>query len=154
MLLESILLFTLAQNTLAQITLGQTSFPVSKDLPPANGYSHVVVTRPGRMVFIAGQVAMNKEGKMVGSGDLKAQVEQALLNVKAALAAAGADFSHVVKMNWYVKNFHSSQLPVIREVRSRFLNTKTPPASTLAGVTELFLPDALVEVEAIAVLPN
>lgn len=144
MILESILVFALAQTT----------FPTSKELPPANGYSHVVVTQPGRMVFIAGQVAMNKEGKIVGSGDLKAQVEQALVNLKTALAAAGADFTHVVKMNWYVKNFNSSQLPVIREVRNRYINSKTPPASTLAGVTELFLPEALVEVEAIAVLPN
>lgn len=141
-------------TTFLLLALAQTEYPTSKALPPANGYSHVVVAQPAKMIFIAGQVAMNADGKIIGVGDLKAQTEQALLNVKSALAAAGADFSHVVKMNWYVKNFQSSQLPTIREVRSRFLNTKTPPASTLAGVAELFLPDALIEVEAIAVLPG
>jgi enamine deaminase RidA (YjgF/YER057c/UK114 family) len=134
--------------------LAQTSYPTSPDLPPANGYSHVVTAMPGKMVFIAGQVAMDKQGKIVGAGDLRAQTEQALLNLKTALAAAGADFSHVVKLNWYVKNFNSSQLPIIREVRAKYLSKTNPPASTLAGVAELFLPDVLIEVEAIAVIPT
>ncbi len=134
--------------------LAQTEYPQSKDLPPANGYSHVVTARPGKMVFISGQVAMNKEGKVVGIGDLKAQTEQAMLNLKTALAAAGADFSHVVKLNWYVKNFKADQLPIIREVRARYLNKTNPPASILAGVAELFLADVLIEVEAIAVIPE
>lgn len=139
---------------LATLLVSQTQFPKSLELPPANGYSHVVVTQPGRMVFIAGQVAMDKSGKIVGTGDLKAQVEQALRNLKTALAAAGADFSHVVKINWYVKNFQASQLPMIREARNRYINTTNPPASTLVGVSELFVPEALVEVEAIAILPE
>jgi len=136
------------------LTLAQTEYPQSKDLPPANGYSHVVATKPGKMIFIAGQVAMNKEGKVVGVGDLKTQTEQAMLNLKTALAAAGADFSHVVKLNWYVKNFKTDQLPIIREVRARYLNKTNPPASTLAGVAELFLSDVLIEVEASAVIPE
>ncbi len=139
---------------LAVALLAQTQFPKSAELPPANGYSHVVVTQPGKMVFIAGQVSMDKNGKIVGTGDLKAQVEQALRNLKTALAAAGTDFNHVVKMNWYIKNFQSSQMPTIREARNRYLNPVNPPASTLVGVTELFLPEALIEVEAIAILPE
>ncbi len=139
---------------LATALLAQTQFPNSSELPPANGYSHVVVTQPGRMVFISGQVAMDKSGQIVGKSDLKAQVEQALRNLKAALAAAGTDFNHVVKINWYVKNFQASQLPMIREARNRYINTTNPPASTLAGVSELFVPEALVEVEAIAILPE
>ena len=138
----------------AALLVAQTQFPKSSELPPANGYSHVVVTQPGRMVFISGQVAMDKSGKIVGTGDLKAQVEQALRNLKTALAAAGTDFSHVVKINWYVKNYQASQLPMIREARNRYINTTNPPASTLAGVSELFVPEALVEVEAIAILPQ
>ena len=138
---------------LLMLALGQIEYPQSKELPPANGYSHVVTAKSGKMVFIAGQVAMDKSGKVIGAGDLKAQTEQALLNLKTALAAAGADFSHVVKINWYVKNFKSDQLPIIREVRGRFLSKTNPPASTLAGVEQLFLPDVLIEVEAIAVIP-
>jgi enamine deaminase RidA (YjgF/YER057c/UK114 family) len=91
---------------------------------------------------------------VIGIGDLKAQTEQAMLNLKTALAAAGADFSHVVKLNWYVKNFKTDQLAIIREVRARYLNKTNPPASTLAGVSELFLADVLIEVEAIAVIPE
>lgn len=136
------------------LTLAQTEFPTSRDLPPANGYSHVVTAMPGKMIFISGQVAMDKQGKVLGPGDLRAQTEQALNNLKTALAAAGADFSHVVKLNWYVKNFKPDQLPIIREVRAKFLSKTNPPASTLAGVSELFLPEVLIEVEAIAVLPK
>jgi len=139
---------------LLALLLAQTEYPQSKDLPQANGYSHVVATKPGKMIFISGQVAMNKEGKVVGVGDLKSQTEQAMLNLKTALAAAGADFSHVVKLNWYVKNFKTDQLPIIREVRARYLNKTNPPASTLAGVAELFLSDVLIEVEAIAIIPE
>jgi enamine deaminase RidA (YjgF/YER057c/UK114 family) len=141
-------------HLLLALLLAQTEFPQSKELPPANGYSHVVTTGPGKMIFISGQVAMNREGKVVGVGDFRQQTEQALLNLKAALSAAGADFNHVVKLNWYVKNFKPEQLPILREVRARYLNKANPPASTLAGVSELFLPDVLIEVEAIAVIPS
>lgn len=136
------------------LAFAQTEYPKSKELPPANGYSHVVTAKPGSLVFIAGQVSMDKDGRFIGAGDLKAQTEQAMKNLKTALAAAGADFSHVVKINWYVKNFKPEQLPVIREVRARYLSTTNPPASTLAGVAELFMADALIEVEAIAVIPS
>jgi enamine deaminase RidA (YjgF/YER057c/UK114 family) len=136
------------------LTLAQIEFPTSKDLPPANGYSHVVTATNGKMIFISGQVAMDKQGKVLGPGNLRLQTVQALNNLKTALAAAGADFSHVVKLNWYVKNFKPDQLPIIREVRAKFLSKTNPPASTLAGVSELFLPDVLIEVEAIAVIPN
>jgi len=136
------------------LALAQTEFPTSKDLPPSNGYSHVVTAMPGKMIFISGQVAMDKQSRVLGAGDLRVQTEQALNNLKTALAAAGADFSHVVKLNWYVKNFKPDQLPIIREVRAKYLSKSNPPASTLTGVSELFLPDVLGEVEAIAVLPT
>jgi enamine deaminase RidA (YjgF/YER057c/UK114 family) len=136
------------------LLLSQLDYPKSAELPPANGYSHVVTASSGKMVFIAGQVALDKQGKIVGKGDLKVQTEQAMLNLKAALAAAGADFSHVVKLNWYVKNFKAEHLPIIREVRARYLHKVDPPASTLAGVAELFLEDVLIEVDAIAVVPK
>ncbi len=136
------------------LTLAQIEYPAPKDLPPANGYSHIVTAKPDKLVFIAGQVSMDKQGKIVGPGDLRAQTEQALSNLKTALAAAGANFTHVVKINWYIKNFNSSQLPTIREVRAKFLPATNPPASTLVGVAELFNPEALIEIEAIAVLPG
>ena len=88
-------------------------------LPSANGYSQVVTAQPGTMVFVSGQIAVDQNGQIVGEGDLRAQTEQALLNLKNALASAGATFDHVVKINWYVKNLQAESLPIIREIRSR-----------------------------------
>lgn len=122
-------------------------------LSKPNGYTHVVVTKPGKMIFIAGQVALNAEGQMVGKGDLKAQAEQAFENLKTALAAAGATFENVVKINWYVKNLKPDQLRVLREVRNRYVAKNAIPASTLVGVTALFMEDCLIEIEATATLP-
>ena len=128
--------------------------PKSDEFPPSNGYSQVVKARPGTMVFVSGQIGVDKQGRIVGVGDLRKQLEQAMLNLQNALAAAGANFSQVVKINWYVKNFEGDQLPIIREIRARYLNQDRPPANTLAGVAELFPPEALIEVEAIAVIPD
>ena len=128
--------------------------PKSEDLPPSNGYSQVVKARPGTMVFVSGQIGVDKQGTIVGVGDLRVQLEQAMLNLQNALAAAGASYSHVVKINWYIKNFQGDQLPMIREIRARYLNQDRPPANTLAGVAELFPPEALIEVEAIAIIPD
>lgn len=104
------------------------------------------------MVFVAGQIALDKDGKVVGEGDLRLQTVQVLQNVKAALEAAGATFSDVVKMNTYVVNLKPEDLPVIREVRSTYLPSSDPPASTLVGVTALAMPGLLIEVEVVAVV--
>jgi enamine deaminase RidA (YjgF/YER057c/UK114 family) len=106
------------------------------------------------MVFVSGQISVDPDGKIVGEGDLRVQTEQALLNLKNALASAGATFDHVVKINWYVKNLQADSLLIIREIRARYYNQQHPPANTLAGVAELYPPEALIEVEAIAVIPN
>lgn len=130
----------------------QTEFLKPDGLAPANGYSHVVVAEPGKVVFIAGQVANDKEGKLVGKGDLKAQATQVFANLKTALASAGATFDDVVKITWYVKGYKPEFLPSLREVRNSYINKDKPPASTLVGVASLFQDDYLLEVEAIAVV--
>ena len=72
-------------------------------LSTPTGYTHVVeVTGPGKMIYIAGQVAFDASGKVVGAGDMKAQTEQVFKNLEAALKTAGATFADVVKMNTYV----------------------------------------------------
>src|SRR5215216_1865826 len=80
---------------------------VKRTNPPAlstpTGYTHVVeVTGPNRTIYISGQIAYDKDGKVVGAGDMKAQAEQVFKNLQAALAAAGATLSDVVKMNSYI----------------------------------------------------
>jgi enamine deaminase RidA (YjgF/YER057c/UK114 family) len=117
------------------------------------GYTHVVEpTLPGRIVFISGQLGLDLDGKVVGApGDFRAQAEQTFVNLKNALAAVGAGFEHVVKLNNYFTDI--AQLGVFREVRDRYVNTAAPPASTAVAISALARPGALIEVEAIAVVP-
>jgi enamine deaminase RidA (YjgF/YER057c/UK114 family) len=131
----------------------QTEFPKAEGLASTTSYSHVVVTSPGKLAFIAGQVANDAEGRIVGKGDLKAQAVQVFENLKKALAAGGATFDDVVKINWYVKNFRTEMLPTLREVRGMYVK-KSPPASTLVGVAALANDDYLLEVEVVASLPE
>jgi enamine deaminase RidA (YjgF/YER057c/UK114 family) len=134
--------------------MAQTEFPNPEGLAPANGYSHVVAPRPGRLIFVSGQVALNRKGELVGNNDLQAQTEQVFENIKTALAGAGATFEQVVKINWYVKGFKPESLAVLRQVRNRYVNAAKPPASTLVGVVALFREDCMIEVDAIAVVPD
>jgi 2-iminobutanoate/2-iminopropanoate deaminase len=120
-------------------------------LSTPTGYTHIVeVTGPAKMVYIAGQIALDKEGKVVGEGDMKAQAEQVFKNLDAALAAAGAKFSDVVKMNTYITDMDKA--PAVREVRARYFGAATP-ASTLVQVVRLARPEFLLEIEVIAALP-
>ncbi len=121
-------------------------------LCPTFGWTHVVTHTAGKTIYISGQVCNNEKGEIVGKGDLRAQVTQAFENLKAALTAAGATFKDVVKSNLYVAGFKPEHLPILREVRGRYFDTKNPPASTLVGVEKLAHPDWLVEIELVAVL--
>ncbi len=126
--------------------------PIPQGVSPARGYSHVVSVSGGRTVYIAGQIALDAEGHVVGRGDLGAQARRVFENLKAALAAAGATFADVVKMNTYVVNLDPANLAPIREVRAEYLPSTNPPASTLVGVTQLAVEGLLIEVEMIAVV--
>lgn len=127
------------------------NYPVSPDLSTPRGYSHVV-TASGTMVFISGQIALDKEGKIVGLGDMRAQAAQVYENLKAALAAAGATFADVVKQNTYVVGLNAESIAAVREVRGRYLPDANPPASTLVGVTALAMDGLLIEIEMVAVI--
>jgi enamine deaminase RidA (YjgF/YER057c/UK114 family) len=114
------------------------------------GYSHVVeATGPGRIVYIAGQLGLKPDGNI--AGDFRAQATQAFENLKAALAAVGATFNDVVKLNNYLVDI-SANLGAYREVRDKYVNVSQPPASTTIGVPALARPDALYEVEAVVIL--
>ncbi|HTK06522.1 MAG TPA: RidA family protein [Ktedonobacteraceae bacterium] len=124
--------------------------PSTLATPP--GYTHVVEVTRGRTVFISGQIALDQSGNIVGPHDFRAQTQQVFENLKAALTAVGADFTHVVKLNIYVIDM--SQLLALREVRDRYINTQNPPASTLVEVRRLAREELLLEIEAIAHLPE
>jgi enamine deaminase RidA (YjgF/YER057c/UK114 family) len=125
--------------------------PETMEKPP--GYTHVVeMTGPGRIVYIAGQLGLDREGKLVGApGDFRAQAQRAFENVKSALAAVGAGFEHVVKINNYLLDM--DHLPIFREVRDKYVNTAAPPASTTVQISKFARPGALYEIEAVAVVP-
>ena len=119
--------------------------------PP--GYSYVVeATGPNRLIFIAGQLGLDMENKLVGApGDFRAQANKAIDNLKLALAHAGATIKDVVKINNYLVDM--SHIPIFREVRDQNFNMMAPPASTTVAISQLARPGALFEIEAIAVLP-
>ena len=128
-----------------------TRFINPPEIAPANGYTHVVEVSNSKMVFTAGQVAFDTAGNLVGKDDLKAQTQQVFLNLKAALAAVGADFSHVVKFTYFMLDI--SQIAVVREVRNQYINVNQPPASSAIEVRKLFRDDVLIEIEAVAAVP-
>jgi enamine deaminase RidA (YjgF/YER057c/UK114 family) len=114
------------------------------------GWSHVVATTGGTTIHVSGQVGIDASGKVVGPGDLRLQAEQAFENVRLALAAAGATFKDVVNTRLYVVGLRPELVPIIREVRARFVSAANPPASTLVGVAALVGSEWLIEVEATA----
>jgi enamine deaminase RidA (YjgF/YER057c/UK114 family) len=130
----------------------QTQFLNPPELCPTFGWTHVVTATGGKTVYVSGQVGVNACGEVVGKGDLRAQTEQSFENIKLALAAAGATFRDVVKTNLYVVGLKPEHVPMLREVRSRFVSAEHPPASTLVGVSSLVGANWLIEIEAIAVI--
>jgi enamine deaminase RidA (YjgF/YER057c/UK114 family) len=120
-------------------------------LPPPVGYSQIAKINKGTTVYIAGQVASDASGKMVGEGNFEAQVEQVFRNVKTAVEAAGGTMADVVKLNYYiVGTVDQAEVPKLRAIRDRYVNVESPPASTLVFVTRLARPGWLVEIEAVA----
>ena len=118
-------------------------------LPVPFGYSHVVDAPAGRIVFVSGQIPLDATGNLVGEGDFAAQVRQVFENLSAALVAAGAAWSDVVKLNYFVRDI--GEVAALRAIRDEYVNTEQPPASTLVEVSRLFRDDVLVEIEAVAV---
>jgi enamine deaminase RidA (YjgF/YER057c/UK114 family) len=114
------------------------------------GYSHVGEVLSGKVVYIAGQVALDRSGTLVGKDDFRAQTKQVFENLKAALEAAGGSFNDVIKLNYYSVDL--THLPDLREIRDQYINTKSPPASTAVEVRRLARPEFLLEVEAVAVV--
>ena len=122
-------------------------------LPPPVGYSHVAKVNGGTLIYLAGQVSSDASGKLVGESDFEAQAEQVFRNLKLGLEAAGATMADIVKMNVYITaDVDQAEVPKLRAVRDRYVNTAKPPASTLLFVTRLARPGWLLEIEAVAAI--
>jgi enamine deaminase RidA (YjgF/YER057c/UK114 family) len=113
-------------------------------------YSHVAVVNSGRMIFISGQVATDPSGHIVGT-TFSEQATQVFENLKIALAASGATFSNIVKMNSYVRDLTGARVKTLREVRIKYLGDHLP-ASTLVATPGLVHEDMMLEVEVVAVV--
>jgi enamine deaminase RidA (YjgF/YER057c/UK114 family) len=117
-----------------------------------SGFTQVVATRGENLIFVSGQVAVDRHGRLVGRGDLGAQTHQVFRNLAAALQAASAGLEDVVKLTIYVVDYKSSDRARLLEVRRRYFAPENLPASTLVGVQSLAAEGFLIEVEAIAVV--
>ena len=119
-------------------------------LSKPTGYTHVVVAPDGRTVYIAGQIALDSTGKLVGADDFRAQAEQVFANLRLALASVGGSLEDILKTTIFITDIE--QVPTLREVRARYFDPAHSPASTLIPVATLARPDLLIEIEAVAVL--
>ena len=117
---------------------------------PAN-YTQVVRAVGGATIYLSGQVSADGGGRVVGPGDFGAQARQVFANLRTALGAVGADFSHVVKMTTYIVNFRPELRAGLGAARREALGDVLP-ASTLIGVQALAAPEYLIEIEAVAVI--
>lgn len=129
--------------------------PISRlnppELGPPPGYSQIVEVRAGRMFFIAGQTALDRNGDLVGKDDFGAQVDQVFRNLGVALDAVQCTAANLVKLTVFLRDM--GDLGAYREARNRFFASVTPPAApavTLIEVSKLYGPDFLIEIEAVA----
>ena len=142
-------LLMLAMLLLPAIAFAQVKRTNPPTLSKPTGYTHVVeVSGPVKTIYVAGQVAADETGNVIGINDMKAQAEQVFKNLERALTAAGAKFSDVVKMNMYATDL--AQVQAIRDARSRYFSGDALPASTLVQVVRLARPEYMLEVEVIA----
>ena len=114
------------------------------------GFTQVVTSPPGKLVFVSGQVAFDENAQVVGS-DLAAQAQQALENLGRALAAAGASPADVAFLRIYIANYQPQHLAALGPLLPAFFGDSLP-AQTLLGVQSLATPDLLIELEALAVV--
>jgi enamine deaminase RidA (YjgF/YER057c/UK114 family) len=123
--------------------------PPKLGAPP--GYSQVVEVSAGRMIFIAGQTALDRDGNLVGKNDFAAQATQVFCNLAVALQASRCTAANLVKLTVFLTDMDN--LGSYREARNRFFASVTPPAApavTLVEVSKLYGADFMIEIEAIA----
>jgi enamine deaminase RidA (YjgF/YER057c/UK114 family) len=130
--------------------MARPTFASPPELIAPSGYSHVVTLPAGRLAWTAGQVPKTPDREVPEGWE--AQARLAFENTGRALRAAGAGWSNVIKLTISVVEL--SEVATIRRVRDEFIDTAAPPTSSLAKVAALFDPDVLLEVEAVAFLPD
>lgn len=117
-------------------------------------YTPAIRVSGGATVYVSGQVSQDAQGNVIGKDDLLAQTEQVYQNLGIALAAAGASFADVVKLNVYVVGYKPEHRALLQSVREKYVSRENPPASTLIGVQALARAEFLVEIEAVATVQD
>ena len=118
------------------------------------GFSHAALDETTGTLHLAGQVAWDKDYNVVGGDDLAAQAYQALANIKTVLAEAGADVGDLLRLRTFIVNYDISKLEAVGGELAAFYGDVVPAPNTIVGVSALALPDFLIEIEAVAVLPK
>lgn len=120
-------------------------------LGPVRGYSHAA-SGAGRVVAVSGQLPVDADGTIVDKADALAQARQVFANLTCALAAAGARSTDVIRLMFFLTDL--ADLPAVRTARDEFLGDGPAPTSSLVQVVGLVLPEARVEIDALAVVPS
>ncbi|MEZ5428484.1 MAG: RidA family protein [Pyrinomonadaceae bacterium] len=142
-------------NQKTRKTKMEKKFINPKKLAKSPALSHAVSVKGGRTIYVSGQIPLNEKGELIGNGDFKKQTEQVFENIKFILKEAGANFSDVVKLTYFVKNLEPSMVQITREVRSQYLPPDKPlPSTSLIGVQGFLRKDILIEIECIAVVED
>ena len=116
------------------------------------GFSQIVTSDAGKLVFISGQVAWDAQQNIIGQGDLALQARQTFANLQTAVETAGGTLEDIVMLRLYVVNLDDEKAAIIGPVLREYFGTEHPPASTWLGVTALASSSFMLEVEAQAVL--
>ncbi|MBS1632518.1 MAG: RidA family protein [Bacteroidetes bacterium] len=147
-----LLLISISGFSQSESTLVTFENPTSVAKP--KGYSHAAVVDLGncKMVVLSGEVPFDKQGNLIGAGDMKKQAEQVFRNIQNILTDLGGTMDNVIKLGFYITDV--SQIQAIRDATAQFINLKNPPTSILVEVNKLFRNDVLIEVEATAIIPK
>jgi 2-iminobutanoate/2-iminopropanoate deaminase len=147
-----LLFFSLTGFSQTDTSMVKFHNPASVSLP--KGYSHSVKIDLGNcsMIIISGQVALDKDGNLIGKNDLAKQTEQVFANIKNIITESGGTMNDLVRIGVYMLDV--TQVQAFRDVRNRFINQQTPPTSTLVQVSKLVRDDLLIEIEATAIIPK
>lgn len=120
--------------------------------PAGDAYSQVTTTTSKKTVYVAGQVSWDKDGNVIGPGDLHAQTVQSLENVRLGLEGAGARKEDIVRIRYYVVNYTPECIPALMQAISKFFGDSPTPASSLIGVSALMYPELMIEIDTIAAI--
>ncbi|HWK45916.1 MAG TPA: RidA family protein [Stellaceae bacterium] len=117
--------------------------------PTPYGYSQTVITGGGKLAFVSGQIAMAPDGAFVGAGDFSAQSRQVHANLAAVLDGLGAKPAQVIKLTTFIVDLDAAKTAIVRADRLAMFGAAAPPASSLLGVSALYAPECLLEIEMI-----